>query len=303
MNKILEQTIEQTQKTLEQSKDWEQTYEKVVEVLTENKTLLDQFYKQIKNYDYLQFHLVKVTPEQDNIFTVEAKYKGQPIATIQISKDKTTITTDDETNKKNFNCEIQLKDEDINSKETEKLMIFFNKEINSKVPIEEQVHTQAMLLKEFSKTSSYDKLLTGIQPIRYSNLYLPIPIIINNEQFGRIKILTRTKVRKLTIIEPLTEKQKPEMVLADATSQAMFLLNLLHTEKGQIYYKIMGFHGRVTPHLTIKVCLAVPKQLESKCKEFDPFELRAGTDSIEFYHLSYETDKDNITSIHTKLNS
>ena len=79
-------------------------------------------------------------------------------------------------------------------------------------------------------------------------------------------------------------------------------MNLLHTEQGQQWYKIMGFHGRVTPHLTIKVCIAVPKQLKSKCKEFEPYELRANTDSIEYHYMTYDTDGEKITSINTTLN-
>lgn len=160
-----------------------------------------------------------------------------------------------------------------------------------------------MLLQEFAKTSSYDKLLTGIQPIKYSNLFYPIPIILNpEEEHGYIDILTRTKVRKLTIIETLTEKATPEMILTNATSKAIFLLNLLHTEQGQQWYKIMGFHGRVTTHLTIKVCIAVPKQLANKCKKFESFELRAGADSIEYHYMSYDTDGAQITKIDTTLN-
>ena len=92
------------------------------------------------------------------------------------------------------------------------------------------------------------------------------------------------------------------MILTNATSKAIFLLNLLHTEQGQLWYKIMGFHGRVTPHLTIKVCISVPKQLANKCKKFEPFELRAGADSIEYHYMSYDTDGAKITKIDTTLN-
>lgn len=173
-----------------------------------------------------------------------------------------------------------------------------------KIKIDEQAHIESMLLTEFSKTSSYDKLLTGIQPIKYSNLYYPIPINLNpKEDTGYINILTRTKIRKLTIIEPITETQALETVLANATSKAIFLLNLLHTNQGQEWYKIMGFHGRVTPHLTIKVVIAVPKNLTTKIKEFEPFELKAETDSIEYHYMTYDTDQIKITSIKTTLNS
>ena len=305
MNKLLEQTIEQAQKMLEQSKDWQQTYEEISKILTENKAPLDQFYKQIKRYEAIQFYLADVPSTPADIILIQARYQGQPIADISISKEETTISTKqyNENNKKIYGCDIQLEGEELNTKDTYKFLEFFNKEISPKGKIDEQAHLNSMLLQEFAKTSSYDKLLTGIQPIKYSNLFYPIPIILNpKEEHGYIDILTRTKVRKLTIIETLTEKATPEMILANATSKAIFLLNLLHTEQGQQWYKIMGFHGRVTSHLTIKVCIAVPKQLANKCKKFEPFELRAGADSIEYHYMSYDTDGAKITKIDTTLN-
>ena len=243
MNKSLETTIEQAQKTIEQSKDWNKTYEEQAKILTEKKSLLDQFYKEVKQFEGIQFYLTEVHPTQDNIFTVKAIYQGQPIATIKIAEDKTTVTTTtyNESNKKNYNCEFQLKDNDLKTKETMQFLTYFNKEMKPKGNINEQSHTQAMLLSEFAKTSSYDKLLTGIQPIKYSNLFYPIPIILSpkEEEHGYIDILTRTKIRKLTIIEPMREDQTPESVLANGTSKAVFLLNLLHSAKGQEFYKIL----------------------------------------------------------------
>ena len=267
MNKLLEETITQEQETINQSKSWSKTYEEQLKILTDHKPLLDQFHKDIKEFEEIQFYLVGAGVTQDNIFTVQARKNGETIATIKITEDKTTVTTTtyDESNKKLYNCEMTLKQQDLTNVETLRFLNFFNKEMKPKGKINEQTHTQAMLLSEFSKTSSYDKLLTGIQPIKYSNLYFPIPIDPKQET-GYIDILTRTKVRKLTIIEPLTETQTPESALANGTSKAVFLLNLLHSAKGQEWYKVLGFHGRVTEHLTIKVCIAVPKELKFKSR-------------------------------------
>ena len=104
------------------------------------------------------------------------------------------------------------------------------------------------------------------------------------------------------MVETLTEDLTPEMVLANATSKAIFLFNLLHSEQGQQWYRTLGFSGRVTPHLTIKICLAVPKNLKAKAKEFEPFELRAGTNSLEYHYMTYDTNGAEITSIKTTLN-
>ncbi len=223
MNKVLEKQIEQSLKIMEQSKDWNKTYDEQLKTLTEKKELLDKFHKDIKEFEGIQFYLTRIFPNLPNIFTVQARKDGQPIATIKIAEDKTTVTTTtyDESNKKNYGCEFKLNEQDLHTKETMQFLTYFNKDMKPKGKINEQTHTQAMLLSEFAKTSSYDKLLTGIQPIKYSNLYYPIPIILDpkQEEHGYIDILTRTKVRKNTIIEQLTETQTPESVLANGTSK------------------------------------------------------------------------------------
>ena len=121
MNKeILEKQIEQSLKIMEQSKDWNITYDEQLKILTEKKELLDKFHKDIKEFEGIQFYLVGAGATQDNIFTIQARKDGQPIATIKIAEDKTTVTTTtyDESNKKNYGCEFKLKDQDIHTKET-----------------------------------------------------------------------------------------------------------------------------------------------------------------------------------------
>lgn len=73
MNKLLEQTITQAQKTIEQSKEWNKAYEEQTKVLTENKELLDQFYKQVKQFEGIQFYLVEVSPTPPTIFKIRSK--------------------------------------------------------------------------------------------------------------------------------------------------------------------------------------------------------------------------------------
>ena len=75
MNKLLEQTIEQAQKMLEQSKDWQQTYERISKILTENQALLDQFYKQVKNYEAIQFYLSDVPSTPADTILIQARYQ------------------------------------------------------------------------------------------------------------------------------------------------------------------------------------------------------------------------------------
>ena len=74
----------------------------------------------------------------------------------------------------------------------------FNQDIELKTKPNKEIQ-ESMLLEEFSKRQSYNKLLTGIQPIKYvDTLYFRIPITINQKQKKYINILARNKVRKIT---------------------------------------------------------------------------------------------------------
>lgn len=176
----------------------------------------------------------------------------------------------------------------------------FNQDIELKTKSNKEIQ-ESMLLAEFSKRQSYDKLLTGIQPIKYEDtLYFKIPITINPKQMEYINILARTKVRKITLIEVLEDGQDLDTILAEATTKAVFLTNLLHTEQGEKWYKLFGFHGRLPTTLTIKVCIAVSKS--SKIKEFQSFQVKSGIDTLDYRYLQYENDQEQITSIKTNVN-
>lgn len=167
--KLLQETIEQTQKTIDKVKEWHIPYDKQVNIMLEHRELLKQFYKTCKQYvEYVQFYIIEVSQIPPYLFKIQIRYMGQPIANITLSKDGAiTITTEqyDDTNKKTFNCSIQLKDEEWNTKEPIKFMEYFNKpNIPIKTKINETSKTESMLLAEFSKTSSIDKKL-----IRYSD--------------------------------------------------------------------------------------------------------------------------------------
>ena len=48
------------------------------------------------------------------------------------------------------------------------------------------------------------------------------------------------------MFEILQDGQDLNTILAQATAKAVFLTNLLHTEQGDKWYKLMGFHRKIT---------------------------------------------------------
>ena len=307
MQKMLESRIEQVHKILEQNKEeWQTTYDKQADIILDNRNLIDQFTRSCRNIEHLQFYLTEVSITPPSIFKIAVRYKGQPIATIETTKDNSYITTEqyNENNKKDFECKIQLKDEEWNSKKTQEFIEYFKENMPIKNKGNEQARIESVLLSEFSKTSSSTKILTGIQPIRIGNLYhaLPIPIKSNKADTEYINILTRTRVRKLTIFEIMKENQTEESAFTQATDKAVFLLNLMDSTSGDKFYKIMGYHGRKPSRLNVKVCIAVDEKSSSKLKKFEPYTIQYGANSIEYHYMYFREDKNKITSIKTSVN-
>ena len=297
---LLKDTINRTQKTIEtQAGALFNNYDNLINLLFQNKPLLEQFKKSTKDYDSLQFYLNEVT--QPDLLTITTKYAGIDVATITITKDKTTISTEtqDTSNKELFKCDIQLKDEDLKSIQAKRFLEYFKQDFKLKTKPNKE-NQEAMLFTEFSKTSSYDKILTGIQPIKYGTLYYPIPIMMNQKKMEYINILARTKIRKITIIETIGEEQELDSILTQATDKAVMLLNVLSGENGDRWYKMFGFHGAKPSFPTIKVCIAVPKS--SKIKEFEPFTIQTQNGVLDYRYLQFENDVERVTAIKTNVN-
>lgn len=157
---LLNSVIEKSQKTIEQSKDWHVKYDKQVNAMLESRTLLDQFkIKRLTKDSALQFYLNEIS--QPDLITITPKYKGNGIATITITKDTAQISTEtyDKTNKELFNIDTKLKNEDLTNIQAHKFLEYFNQDIKLKTKPNKETQ-ESMLLTEFSKHQSYDKLLT-----------------------------------------------------------------------------------------------------------------------------------------------
>ena len=151
MNKVVEKQIEQSLKVITEDKDWCKPYEEQIKILSENKPLLDQFSKEVKEFEGVQFYLMEVSTTPPAIFKIQARYQGQPIATVVINKDATLISTEgcEEGNKKIYNCEIQLNNMNLTNVESKQFLTYFNKEMKPKGKINEESHINSMLLSEF----------------------------------------------------------------------------------------------------------------------------------------------------------
>lgn len=303
--KELKETIESTVKEITKSNNWKATYDKMAILLLDSRESLKQFYKQCKEYEHLQFYLKEITSADPILIKITVMYQGQPVADVTIDQEgKTTVTTENynTSNKKNYNCEIQLKDKDIKAVETLQFLNYFEQEPKPKDKINEQAHIENMLMQEFSKSVASEKILTGIQPTKLEGIIYPLPVLYSKAEPSYINILTRSKIRKLSIIRVLEDNETLQTALNKATEQAVFLTKLLHAENGHLWHKIFGFKSTVPSHITVKVCVAMDKKKAKKDDAITPFPLKCENDCIQYHTMYYSTDGAKITSIQTTLN-
>lgn len=161
MQENLLKQIEFTQRMLE-NPEWISTYDKIAKEMLDNKSLIQEFYKDCKQYEHLQFYLTDIMPNQVDLFKVEVKFCGIPIAAIFITKEnKIHITTNEyNENTKALGCEITLKNDKWYSEKTKEFLDFFSEDIQLNSKGNEKSRIEEMLIKEFSKTSSKEKILT-----------------------------------------------------------------------------------------------------------------------------------------------
>ena len=165
-----------------------------------------------------------------------------------------------------------------------------------------------MLISEFSKESAKDKKLCNIQPVKIEGFPFSMPTILSSSREiksgnGHIDILTRNG-GKIVVIE-LKDENKPSepitKVLQQATSYAVFVINLLRSQSGEQWYKIYGFNSKVPEQLVIRVCSAMPKKEQYEVDKFEPLKIECGQDLLEYHWLFFEEDGKEIKNIDTSL--
>lgn len=317
----LKEAIIQTDEILNKDRNWEKIYENRANSILENEKeqakLRKKFYKR-KPFTYYE----TISRINKNEMNISVRYLGQEVAEIAVKNDEdVTISTKkyNKSNKNNFDCNIELDNVSWNKSEKAKKFrkFFMEREAlrNNKDKNNEEHRIESALLTEFLKESSKDKLLCGIQPVTFVGFRLPMPTAItasknielggkNGACGGNIDILARTKGKKITVIE-LKDENKPQenidKVLEQATAYAIFILNLLHSNSGEKWYKIFGFNGSIPKKITIRVCLAMPIKKDGTYETFETFPLPYGEDKLEYHWIYFEESDKKIKRIESSL--
>jgi hypothetical protein len=312
-NVNIDTIIEEAQNLLLQnSKEWEPRFNGYAENLLANiKNKTHPLYaRQFKEYPPLRFYVTtsNIKTSGSPIF-LDVRYRGQSVATLKTSSKGITISTktQDKTNLRDFDCKINLNDEDWRSPLASDFRSFFknkpdfrNKTVNNKGNVEH--HIESLLLTEFSKKSSKEKQLLYIQPVKLFDIRfsMPTPLSASRQPAkytksyrGAVDIFARTgkggKATYLTVIEVKKEnnfKVTPQNALKQGIQYAVFIRELLRSERGQDWYEIFGFSGKLPKKIKIRVACAMPDNFIDT--SFEKKKYAIGCDEIECHYIYFK---------------
>ena len=223
------------------------------------------------------------------------------------------------TNKEDFDCAISLADCDWLSDEASAFRSYFeNRPAQRNKKKKEEHRIESLLLSEFGKTSTTDKTLPYIQPVKIDKFRFPMPtpikasipweVTYSGKDGGGIDILARTgkgRGTKLCILElkdEYSKKEPPKVVMEQAIQYTVFIRELLRSDAGANWWKLFGFGGPIPDKLTLFAACAMPYTNDADTS-FAEMEYGIGGDIIKLHYIYFEEANNVITKIHTSLPS
>ena len=277
--KECEDLVSKVLSKLSDNTEWEDRYSKYADAINSNLAIIRNNKQKFNEWSPLFLYMNVTEAKKDN-GAFSLRYRGQDVATLKAKNDYIFISTKgyDEKNERDFDCLTKLNNNGWDSKEARVFRKHFsnNPSRSTKSSKRNDEHRiESLLLSEFSKTSSKDKLLCGIQPVKIANiarLQMPTPLSASNigklkysnENGGGIDILSRINMRgspKLCVMEVKDEnvaKEPPVKAIKQALIYATFIRELLRSKSGSTWWKIFGFTRPIPTHLELFVTCIMP---------------------------------------------
>jgi hypothetical protein len=313
----MDQTIKNTKNLLDQNPAWINSYDGYannIKGYIKNIKLYRSLFNQFKPL-YFYISTTNAIKAKNNL-VLDVRYMGQSVATLKANQKNISISTKakDVNNLRDFNCNIQLNNISWTDPLTSAFRKFFkgrpiSRNTASKKRNDEH-HVESLLLIEFSKKVSTNKQITGIQPIKISEIRFPMPtpltasnnnLVYSGSSGGNIDILARTghgKATYLTIIEVKDENkptEPPIVAIKQAIKYGVFIRELLRSNCGDKWYEIFGFKGKIPASLKIRVVCAMPDDIFDDSFTNQPYPI--GNDIIECHYIYFKYVYDNNKNI------
>lgn len=313
--------IENVDEVLSLNSEWVQRYNAYAKEISFNDADLQG--KKTKFYEWAPLHLYMTIGEAKGNMLFSLRYVGQDVAKLKVNKQGVNVTTKQftERNMRDFGCNISLNNHQWSSKEAAGFRKHFSSNpVRLDVSKKNDEHrVESLLLTEFSKTDSKDKLLCNIQPVKLSGIarfQMKTPLTASNVKSiqyekkpgsgGGIDIVSRIGVgggTKLCIMEVKDENiaaEPPESAILQGLSYGVFVLNLLRSESGDLWWKIFGFNGKLPGFIDLYIVCSMPS-VEGNDTSFAEKVINYKQDTFHLHYLYFQ-EKDNcIKNFETSL--
>jgi hypothetical protein len=319
-----ENVVSEVQKLLNENREWVQRYVEYGKSISANlekiKNKKEQFHQWAPLYVYMN------VTEAKGQMKFSLRYQGQDVAKLKVNGGAITISTKDskknfnEINKRDFDCDINLDDKEWTSKEAANFRKHFSgiiKRTNNSGKGNEEHRVESLLLTEFSKTNSREKILCNIQPVKIGDIarfQMPTPLsasTIENLKYsgskgGGIDIMSRIGIGggvDLCIMEVKDENVSIEpaaKAILQGLAYAAFIRELLRSEGGEEWWKIFGFGRKLPKKIKLSVACVMPS-IDDNDTSFSDTIIKTGEDSFYLHHLYFKEENNRIVDFTTSL--
>jgi hypothetical protein len=309
--------VENARRLLLDNSEWVNRFDGYADLILKNEAFISSARGTFREWSPLRFYIsVTQAKSASKTLRLDVRYMGQIVAALSKKDNGAFLSTKeyDENNFRDFGCNIKLYNAGWDGHETKRFRRYFRSlpdrsRTNNKGNVEHNVEN--MLLTEFSKRKSADKLLLGIQPVKIAGVRFGMPTPLSasdheklkyaNVYGGGIDILARSGA-KLTVIEVKDEntpKEPPQAALKQAIEYAVFIRELLRSKSGEKWYRLFGFSGKLPRSLTIRTACAMPDDIPEK--SFTGKTLPIENDAIECHYLYFTISGEKIAAIDSSL--
>lgn len=314
-NDDLQNIANTVQKWLQEKDDWKARFEEYatgIKAQEENIISIRKNFHKAKNLNlYTSIGYIKSKKG------INLRYKGQSIAYLKLKQGKLMLYTNkdlDISNKRYLGWSKPLNCPWDSSEAAE-----FRKHFSQNLPKENNIEHifESALIENMSKTSSKDKKLCNIQPVRiYDELAFQMTTVLSGSgkticlseraRAGGIDILARVKQggnTNLCVIElkkdAVKTAKQAHIIRGQGLGYAVFLRELLRSPSGAKWFEHFGYKQKLPQSLVINVCIAAPAG--KYCISEEPKDVYLGQDILRFKYIMFEANNEAIKSIHTDL--
>jgi len=321
------EVIREAQTLLQNENEWESRYRKYSKDISANIDNIISIRGTFCEWSPLKLYLTTSNAKNTSkTVRFELRFLGQTVADL-ICKDSPKLDTNkyNETNKRDFDCEITLTNADWKGKGAQEFRKHFKSRLIARnttgKKANEEHRIESLLLTEFSKNKSKDKMLIGIQPVKIAKVRFPMPTPLSASDHkktkysgafgGGIDILTRRRTGdksiNLCIMElkdENTKKEPPKDAVKQAIAYTTFIRELLRSNSGEEWWKLFGFRRKLPDEL---VLLAVCVMPSNKNNDYNFANMTLdicdskGDDKIILHYLYFTEVNNAIREIETSL--